>query len=177
MKGFPMDGSNAEDTSFSVPIMEMPRVVIVDDDQGILTSLRQLIELSEETYRLHTFDKPLEALSFVRANEVDLVLSDFLMPEMDGMKLLHEVRILRPEVTRIILTGYADKENAIRGVNEARLYALLEKPFDNDDLLIKLRNGLERTMLIRNMERALRRAKMAESERENFHNRILELLA
>jgi DNA-binding NtrC family response regulator len=157
--------------------MEQPRVVIVDDDEGILTALRQLIELSEETYQLHTFDKPREALSFVRDNEVDLVLSDFLMPGMDGMELLHEVRVLRPEVTRIILTGYADKENAIRGVNEARLYALLEKPFDNNDLLIKLRNGLERTMLIRNMERALRRAKMAESEREALRNRILIYLA
>ena len=65
------------------------------------------------------------------------------MPEMNGIELLKEVKKLQPETVRLLLTGYADKENAIKAINEVGLYHYLEKPWDNDALLNIVRNALE----------------------------------
>ena len=123
-------------------------VVIVDDEEMVLKSLGAFLSLETE-YGVHTFLSANEALKFIEANGANVVLSDYLMPEMDGMKFLKHVKDLKPEVPRIILTGYADKENAIKGINEVGLYQYLEKPWDNNDLLIVLRNALERQRLVR----------------------------
>jgi len=75
------------------------------------------------------------------------IISDFLMPEINGVELLKKARALQPETIRILLTGFADKENAIRAINEAGLYHYLEKPWDNDSLLNLVRNGLQQKSL------------------------------
>jgi serine phosphatase RsbU (regulator of sigma subunit) len=78
---------------------------------------------------------------------VDLVISDFLMPQMNGIEFLKEVKALQPEAIRVLLTGYADKENAIRAINDVGLYHYLEKPWDNEALLSIVRNGLKEKSL------------------------------
>src|SRR5262245_31416131 len=116
-------------------------IVAVDDEEMVVKSLSFFLEL-ETPYGIKTFTSAKAALGFIAANDVDLVMSDYLMPEMDGLKFLASVRDLRPEVPRIILTGYADKENAIRAINEIGLYQYIEKPWNNEDLRIILRNGI-----------------------------------
>ena len=99
----------------------MTTVVIVDDEEMVLTSLNSFLGLETE-YQIKSFLNPKEALKFITENDVDLVLSDYLMPEMDGISFLGEVRKVKPNVPRIILTGYADKENAIKAINEVGLF-------------------------------------------------------
>ena len=91
-------------------------IVIVDDEEIVLTSLKSFLDLETE-YEIHTFTSVNEALDYIKGGEVDLVISDYLMPEMDGISFLAKVRELKPDVPRIILTGYADKENAIKAIN------------------------------------------------------------
>ena len=67
---------------------------------------------------------------------VDMVISDFLMPDMNGLEFLSEVKNLCPDTVRILLTGYADRDNAIRAINEIGLFQYLEKPWDNDHLIL-----------------------------------------
>ena len=116
----------------------------------VLTSLSSFLQL-ETAYHTVLFTSPLEALAYAQGHALDLVLSDYLMPEMDGMCLLRRMRALQPEVPRILLTGYADKENAIKAINEVGLYQYIEKPWDNDDLLIVLRNALEKRRLTKRL--------------------------
>jgi len=125
-------------------------IVIVDDEEMVLTSLSSFLNLETE-YSVKTFTSALAALEFVQNNEIDLVISDYLMPEMDGISFLARVRELKPHVPRIILTGYADKENAIKAINDVGLFQYIEKPWDNEDLLIILRNGMERQMLMKQL--------------------------
>jgi serine phosphatase RsbU (regulator of sigma subunit) len=66
---------------------------------------------------------------------------------MNGLDLLKKVRSLQPEAMLIMLTGYADKQNAIRALNEANIYHYLEKPWDNDQMLLVLRNALQEKSL------------------------------
>ena len=116
-------------------------VMIVDDEEIVTQSLRSFLEF-ETDYEIATFQTPREALQMLKKRPVDLVISDFLMPEMNGLQFLAEVRRMYPQVPRVILTGYADKENAIRAINEIGLYQYLEKPWDNDQLKLVVRNAV-----------------------------------
>ena len=129
---------------------EVETLLLVDDEDMVLTSLSSFLQL-ETVYHTVLFTSPLEALAYAQGHALDLVLSDYLMPEMDGMCLLRRMRALQPEVPRILLTGYADKENAIKAINEVGLYQYIEKPWDNDDLLIILRNALEKRQLTKRL--------------------------
>ncbi len=148
-------------------------VVLVDDEEMVLTSLRSFLTL-ETDYTVETFTKPATALLFVRENDVDLVLSDYLMPEMDGITFLGEVRKIKPDVPRIILTGYADKENAIKAINEIGLFQYIEKPWDNSDLLLVLRNGIERKRLMNKLEEKISQVADAEGDLQSLYNQILK---
>ena len=148
-------------------------VVIVDDEEMVLTSLSSFLGLETE-YTIKTFTSAKEALAFIENNEIDLVISDYLMPEMDGISFLARVRELRPEVPRIILTGYADKENAIKAINDVGLFQYIEKPWSNDDLLIVLRNGLERQMLMRKLDDKIRQINEAYDELQGLQKEIVK---
>ena len=148
-------------------------VVLVDDEDMVLTSLRSFLNL-ETDYNVESFTDPKVALTFVGDNAVDLVVSDYLMPEMDGITFLGEVRKLKPNVPRIILTGYADKENAIKAINEVGLFQYIEKPWDNDDLLIILRNGIERKQLVEKLQEKIGQINDAYDDLQSMHKQILK---
>ena len=148
-------------------------IVIVDDEEMVLTSLSSFLKLETE-YVVKSFTSPKEALKYIQQNDVELVVSDYLMPEMDGISFLTEVRKLRPEVPRIILTGYADKENAIKAINDVGLFQYIEKPWDNDDILIIFRNGLEKTKLLKKLREKITEIDSAYSELSDLHNEVLK---
>lgn len=150
-----------------------PKILIVDDEEMVLTSLKSFLDLETE-YDVESFKNPLQALEYIQGNEIDLVVSDYLMPEMDGISFLAEVRRIHPDVPRIILTGYADKENAIKAINEVGLFQYIEKPWDNDDLLIILRNGLERSRLLKKLQEKIQEINNAYDELQGMHKQILK---
>ncbi|MCZ6632986.1 MAG: response regulator [bacterium] len=149
------------------------QIVIVDDEEMVLTSIRSFLMLETE-YDVHPFLSANEALEFIAENEVDLVISDYLMPEMDGITLLGKIKDIRPEVTRIILTGYADKENAIKAINDVGLFQYIEKPWDNEDLRIIIRNGLEKKILMRKLEEKIGQINRAYSELQSIQQEVLK---
>ncbi len=148
-------------------------IVIVDDEEMVLTSLKSFLKL-ETDYSVKTFQSAKKALGFIEENPIDLVISDYLMPEMDGLSFLKSVKKLKPEVPRIILTGYADKENAIKAINDVGLYQYIEKPWNNDDMLIILRNGLERNHLMKKLREKMAEIDTAHSELHELQQEILK---
>jgi len=151
-------------------------IVIVDDEEMVLTSLSSFLMLETE-YNVVTFLSPSEAFEYIKNNSADLVISDYLMPEMDGISFLAKVREVKPEIPRIILTGYADKENAIKAINEVGLYQYIEKPWDNDDLQIIIRNGLEKQQLMKNLEQKIQEINKAYSDLQDIQQEILKTFA
>lgn len=148
-------------------------IIIVDDEEMVLTSLSSFLSLETE-YNVKTFTSGKEALDFVKNHEIDLVVSDYLMPEMDGITFLAQVKKFKPEVPRIILTGYADKENAIKAINEVGLFQYIEKPWDNDDLLIIFRNGLERQQLMKKLQEKIGEINIAYGELQDLQQEIVK---
>lgn len=126
-------------------------IVIVDDEQIVTSNLRMLFSL-EDLPEPVVFNSSPEALEYVKNNKVDLIISDFLMPEMNGTAFLKEARKVHPNAAFILLTGYADKENAIEAINKIGLYRYIEKPWDNEDLILCVKNGLERSKFIAQQE-------------------------
>ena len=149
----------------------VPLLVIVDDEEMVLASLRSFLTL-ETDYELLTFDSPLKALESIRENRIDLVISDYLMPEMTGIEFLLEVKKLQPYATRVLLTGYADKENAIRAINEVNLYQYIEKPWNNEDLKLIIQNGLERRFLMADLEAKIGEVQQAQRSLQDIQAQI-----
>jgi DNA-binding NtrC family response regulator len=127
------------------------RLLLVDDEPLVIKSLQALLTL-EGDYEILAFTSCRAALEALRTRPCDLAISDFLMPEMDGVSFLKEVRRLYVEVPLIILTGYADKDSAIRAINEVGLYHYLEKPWKNDDLLQVIEGALNQRLQIHRLQ-------------------------
>lgn len=147
---------------------EDPRsILVVDDEEMVVTSLRTLLAM-ESPHAVLAHTSPKAALETIRRHPIDLAISDFLMPEMDGLTFLKEVRALYPTASLIILTGYADKESAIRAINEVGLFQYLEKPWNNDDLLHVVESGLNQRLLIHRLQEYAREleAKVQALERQ-----------
>ncbi len=148
-------------------------IVIVDDEEMVLSSIRAFLSLQTD-YNVVTYESARDALEFIRENEIDVVISDYLMPEMDGISFLGKVRDLQPEVPRVILTGYADKENAIKAINEVGLFQYIEKPWENDDLLLILRNGIEKKQLMKLLKDKIDQINRAYSELDGLHKELVK---
>ena len=148
-------------------------IAIVDDEEMVLTSLRSFL-LLETDYEVETFSSPQTAVAALRDKPVDLVISDYLMPGMNGIEFLLEVKRLHPFATRILLTGYADKENAIKAINEVGLYQYVEKPWNNDDLKITIQNGLERRFLMEKLEQKIQEVQNVQQNLQEIQAQIIK---
>lgn len=155
--------------------MNMGKIVVVDDEKIVTSAFNTLLKV-EGFSDAHFFNNPKDALEFLKTNIPDLVISDFLMPEMNGLEFLGEVKKMYPEVSKILLTGYADKENAIRAINEIGLYRYIEKPWNNDDLIINIKNGIERSYLLSQLRQKISELEVAKKELEKYSHNLEELV-
>lgn len=133
------------------PTEQPATIAVVDDEEMVVASIRSFLEL-ETPYRVLTFSSAGAAREGLEREPAHVVVADFMMPDGDGVSLLRWVRERHPQTTRVLLTGYADKKNAIRAINEAGLYYYLEKPWNNDHLRMVIRNGVERCSLINELD-------------------------
>ncbi|MGQ0612312.1 MAG: response regulator [Planctomycetaceae bacterium] len=122
-----------------------PALLCVDDEASIRSALRRVF-LEEEWDVLFAKDGE-EGLAVCRSAEVDLILSDFRMPGMDGVEFLRKVREMRPDCVRIILSGYADINLIVHALNEGEIYRFLVKPWNDGELLHNVRKALEHQRL------------------------------
>ena len=153
----------------------MGKIVVVDDEKIVTSAFKTLLKV-EGFSDAHFFNNPEEAIKFLKSNTPDLVISDFLMPQMNGLEFLSEVNKMYPEVSKILLTGYADKENAIRAINEIGLYRYIEKPWDNADLMINIKSGIERSYLLSELRKKISELEAAKKELEKYSHNLEQLV-
>lgn len=116
----------------------MNGLVVVDDEEGVRRSLRKVLE--PDGYNVLLAENGEEAIRIVGndGRSIETVISDYKMPGIDGLETLVEIGRINPEITRIMLTGYATMESAIEAVN-AGLDGFLTKPFENAEIRAKVR--------------------------------------
>jgi DNA-binding NtrC family response regulator len=125
------------------------RILLVDDEPGVLNALRRLLVLTPctfdgQTFRLQvdTFSRPEEALCAVGHTAYAMVISDYRMPGIDGVQLLKTVRELQPHAARFILSGYADLEALIGAINDAQINRFIGKPWNDYELVAAIAQAL-----------------------------------
>ena len=121
-------------------------LLVVDDEEGVRRAVQKA--LGRDNYQVFTASSGQEAISIVedRAAEIAICISDFKMPGIDGLQTLAAVGNINPDITRIMLTGYATLEGAIAATNEG-IDGFLTKPFDNVELRAKVREYFVRKRL------------------------------
>lgn len=107
------------------------KILIVEDDQECLESLIELLENEHEVHAAHDGE---EGLNMFKSVHYDLVVTDYNMPKLNGTQLLRAIHKCSPDTKVIVLTGFADVENAIESVN-AGACAFFRKPLDIKELL------------------------------------------
>lgn len=154
----------------------MAKIVVVDDENMVTSAFKTLFKV-EGYSDVHLFNSPKEALDFLKTEKPDLIISDFIMPEMNGLEFLTQAKKLYSEVSMILLTGYADKENAIKAINEVGLYKYIEKPWDNDDLLLNIKNGIERSHLLENLRDKISELEQAKQQLAQYSKDLEKTVA
>ena len=119
----------------------MPSILIVDDDQGQRTVLQTI--LKREGYTIETAENGLVALEKIEDNLFDVVVSDMRMAQMSGRELLHEIKRRDPDLPVLIVTAYAEVNDAVDLVVREGAFYYLEKPIQIDALKKEIRRAIE----------------------------------
>ncbi|WP_443192249.1 ATPase, T2SS/T4P/T4SS family [Pseudomonas indica] len=143
------------------------KLLLVDDEPGILAALRRVFQ--RENYELHFARNASEALKILEAKPVELIISDFMMPGMNGSELLSQVRERWPDTIRIMLTGHANTDAVLGSIKDGAVYRFILKPWNDDDLRLTIALALEQYEL-------MQRNRALEQENKKQH-RDLETLA
>ncbi len=128
------------------------RILIAEDEKNIGDLLSELLD--QEDREITLVQNGLEAVSKLKENRYDLLITDLMMPEIDGMEVLHQAKKLHPDIMVIIITGYASLETAIQAVKEGA-YDYLRKPFRLEELKISVDNACEKIRLQRENQRLI----------------------
>lgn len=124
---------------------QLPVLLFVDDEPNILSSLRRLFR--QYPYKVLIANGGQEALDILENETVDLVISDMRMPVMDGATFLANVKARWPDTVRLLLTGYADMQSTIDAINRGEIYRYITKPWNDNDIVLVVKQALERKAL------------------------------
>jgi two-component system, probable response regulator PhcQ len=136
----------------------MPYTILLVDDEPLVTEALKRA-LPKEPYLVLSASSAGRALEILARQAVDVVISDEMMPGMPGSEFLAVVCREYPETVRIILTGHANLETAIRAINEGQIYRFLTKPCNELELRVTLRQALQHKELMTQSRQLLRAIK------------------
>ena len=138
----------------------MAKLLIVDDEPNVLNALRRMC-LNHDAPpaipnpQVMTFTSPVQALAYLQDHPVDLIISDFRMPEMDGATFLTEARKIQVNSARIIISAHADIEGIMRAINDAGIFQFVSKPWSDHELKGAIVQVLaHRALLVENQQLA-----------------------
>jgi DNA-binding NtrC family response regulator len=126
--------------------MDKSKLLLVDDEPNLTSALVRSLDRSQ--FEIFTADSAQKGLLILAGNNIDVVVSDERMPGMTGSQFLTEVRKQWPNTIRMILSGQADLEAAVRAINEGEVYRFLLKPCHPKELQMTILQGLQQKKLV-----------------------------
>src|SRR5205814_6752249 len=126
-------------------------VLIVDDDVALLQALPETVRLRMDGVVVDTADSGAVALDRVDARDYDVIVTDIKMPGMDGLELLAEIRMHRPDTPTLMITGHGEHDLVVRALRGGA-YDFIQKPIDRDYFVASLRRAIEMRELSRRVK-------------------------
>ena len=126
--------------------MQKSKLLLVDDEPNLTAALVRSLDRNQ--FEIFTADSAQKGLLILAGNDIDVVVSDERMPGMTGSEFLTEVRKRWPSTIRMILSGQADLEAAVRAINEGEVYRFLLKPCHPTELQMTILQGLQHKKLV-----------------------------
>jgi two-component system nitrogen regulation response regulator NtrX len=123
----------------------MAKLLIIDDERAIRSTLREILEY--ENYEVEDIDNGIDGLEMIKKDNFDLVLCDIKMNKMDGLEVLENAQIIKPDLPFIMISGHGTVETAIEASKKGA-FDFISKPPDLNRLLITVRNALDRGTLV-----------------------------
>lgn len=151
------------------------RILMVDDEQPILRSLSRL--LAFEPYELATASNAADALALLRDVESAVILSDYDLGGVGGVELLREARQITPDTSRILFSGHIDIDLLRQAVNGGEVYRFVTKPWNDDELLQAVRQGVERWQLLRHNRLLAERAEEQNRQLKRFNAELEHMVS
>ena len=133
-------------------------ILLVDDEEDIRESLRALFETCLEGVDVATAPGGQQALEELDRRPIDLIISDYKMPGMNGLDFLQRAQKKFPTMPRILVTAFPDLDIAIRAINEANIENFFTKPFEPDQVLNVVRTLLHEQRVQEMRERSFARS-------------------
>ena len=163
------------DTAGEGGVLETDNVLFVDDEPSILSSLQRL--LRKQDYQCFFADCADAGLKILESQRIDLVISDMRMPGMDGAQFLAQVKERWPQSVRMLLTGHSDISATITALNEGGIYRYISKPWDNDQLIEVVQEGLRIRRLEREKQHLLNVTRQQNQELQSFNQNLERMVA
>lgn len=139
-------------------------LLVVDDEQYLLPTLAALLA---NDFDVITADSAEAGMAVFAQRPIDIILSDQKMPRMTGVQLLEWVRCHSPKTVRLLMTGYAELEDAVEAINRGQVYHYLLKPWRTDELLQVLRNAADKFLLERSRDQLLEELRQLNQDLED----------
>lgn len=117
-------------------------ILVVDDEPNVIASLKRVF--MDEPYRIYSANSASEAIEILKKHPIKVVISDEKMPEISGSEFLSMVREQFPNIIRIMLTGHASIDSAMKAINEGEIYRFFTKPWDDMDIRFAVRSAIEK---------------------------------
>ncbi len=116
-------------------------ILLVDDEPNITSALKRLLRKSN--YQIFVASGGEQGLTILSENAIDVVISDMRMPNMDGAEFLSRVKKYDEKIIRILLTGYSDMSSTILAINDAEIFRYISKPWNDEDIQVTIKKGIE----------------------------------
>lgn len=157
----------------------MRRMLLVDDEINVLNALARALRqrLGVNEWRIETFTNPLAALERCCDCSFDIVISDYRMPELNGVELLHALKEIAPATVRMMLSASTEFATVTTAIAEAQVFRYIAKPWHIDNLLADIRLALiERDTLLDQQKLAgeLRRQREAQRTPQQIEAQLLD---
>jgi response regulator RpfG family c-di-GMP phosphodiesterase len=127
------------------------RVLVVDDEELVLGMLQDTLQ--HQDYEVVATTDPTVALARLKNDPFAVIVADQRMPSITGLQLLEQARQIQPDATRVLITGVLSLDTVIDAINKGEIYRFIVKPWLREELLVSLRNAVQRYELIQQNNR------------------------
>lgn len=153
-------------------MQELVRVLIIEDEPGMRSTLSDI--LRKEGDDVKSFEKGRDGLAWIEKNPFDVAIVDIHLPDIDGMKIMEQIRLINPEAAVIIITGYSSVESAVKAMTEGA-YAYMPKPFSLEEIKAIVKKAARSVWLTLENKRLIDELQHANRELEKANLRLKEV--